>query len=159
MSVYSSHADNGGRGLECYWAPRVDLAKDQYDIGRRSRRALLSWAALTLLLGSWTFPISAQSVSYAGSAQVLRDYEAKLSTSDVDALELRVQYNADDLKSREILISYYTLKAVKPKRLEHALWLIRNHPEAVIDCPDARLSEEDSPLDSMAAFRRPRPFG
>jgi TonB family protein len=82
----------------------------------------------------------------------VRDYEAKLSASAVDALELRVQNYPDDLKSREILITYYTLKAVKSKRLQHALWLIRNHPEAVIDCPDARLSEQDSPLDSMAAF-------
>ena len=72
------------------------------------------WSALTLLVVSWTFPISAQSVSYAGSAQVLRDYEAKLSTSDVDALELRVKNNADDLKSREILIAYYTLKQSSP---------------------------------------------
>lgn len=28
-------------------APRIDLTKDQYDIGRRNTRALLSWAALT----------------------------------------------------------------------------------------------------------------
>jgi hypothetical protein len=32
--------------------------------------------------------------------------------------------------------------------------LIKDHPEAVIDCPYAQLSEQDSPLDSMAAFEQ-----
>ena len=93
-----------------------------------------------------------QSVSDAGSSQSLADSASKLLASDVNALELEAQSNPNDLKAQELLITYYTLKGVKPKRLEHALRLIRNHPEPVIDCPDARLSEQDSPLDSRAAF-------
>jgi len=49
------------------------------------KRALL-WSVLTLLLASWTPPISAQSVSYLGSEQVQLDSAAKLSSSDVNTL-------------------------------------------------------------------------
>lgn len=90
------------------------------------------------------------------SAQDLTETASKISLLQVASLEQNVASNPDDLKSRELLITYYTLKGDKTRRLEHSLWLARNHPEAVDECPDARIAERDSPLDSMASFELAR---
>jgi hypothetical protein len=85
-------------------------------------------------------------------AQQWLDLASKLSSSDASAIEQQLQSHPEDLNKREILITYYTLKGIKSKRLEQSLWLTKNHPEAVGDCPYAQIAEQDSPFDSMAAF-------
>jgi len=90
------------------------------------------------------------------SAQDLSETAAKLSSEKVTAMEQSLLKNPGDLRSREILITYYTLKVNKSKRLEHSLWLAKNHPEAVGECPDAAIAEADSPLDSLASFDEAR---
>jgi len=85
-------------------------------------------------------------------AQEWLDLASKLSSSDASAIEQQLQSHPEDLKNREILITYYTLKGIKSKRLDQSLWLTKNHPEAVGDCPYAQIAEQDSPFDSMAAF-------
>lgn len=90
------------------------------------------------------------------AAQDLSDSATKLSPEEVVAMEQSLRKNPDDLKGREMLITYYTLKVDKAKRLEHSLWLAKNHPEAVGDCPSAKIAEADSPLDSLASFEEAR---
>ena len=89
-------------------------------------------------------------------AQDLSETAAKLSPEQALAMEQGLQKNPADLKSREVLITYYTLKVDRAKRLEHSLWLAKNHPEAVGECPSAKIAEADSPLDSLASFEEAR---
>ena len=97
---------------------------------------------------------SAQYAVNPEAADALTDSALKLSSSEIKALEQRAQSNPNDVNALKVLITYYTLKETKIKRLQYALKLIKDHPEVVIDCPYAQLSEQGSPLDSMAAFEQ-----
>lgn len=81
---------------------------------------------------------------------------AKLSPPEAVAMEQKLETSPDDLRTREILITYYTLAVDKARRLKHALWLAENHPEAVGECPDAWISDAESPLDSVDSFKQAR---
>lgn len=120
---------------------------------RSDFRRLYFWLALAVCAAVQPAILSAQ---YADpeATDALTTHASKLSSSEVRALELKAESDPNDLNAQEVLVTYYTLHEIKAKRLEYALKLIKNHPEAVIDCPYAQLSEQDSPIDSMAGFEQ-----
>lgn len=120
----------------------------------KSFRTLHLWFALASVASLAPVIVSAQYGANPEAADALTDSASKLSSSEIEALELKAQSDPNDVNAQKVLITYYTLKQIKAKRLEYALKLIKDHPEAVIDCPYAQLSEQNSPLDSMGGFEQ-----
>ena len=61
----------------------------------------------------------------------------KLTPNEVNDLEATVAKNPDDLSARTKLLGYYLFRQfssqeAKEAHQKHVLWIIKNHPEAVI---------------------------
>jgi len=106
------------------------------------------WALLSAFVGTaMTLP-----------GQDLTDTAAKLTQADAVTMESSLEEAPDDLQNRKVLATYYGIRGDKSKRLEHALWLAENHPEAVGGCVYCKVTFQDSPLDSVESFERARPI-
>src|SRR6478736_5108658 len=75
--------------------------------------------------------------SSTGSTHLAAMAGRNLTTAEVGELEASLTKNPDDLSTRTKLLGYYfgaRLKSAEATqtRREHALWVIKNHPEAEI---------------------------
>src|SRR5262249_38920765 len=89
-------------------------------------------------------------------AQDIWEKARRLSGEEVRAIEQLLLERPDD-EQRDLLLAYYTAHTRRADRLRHCLWLVEHRPASTLHNPYyAKISAEDSPLNSMEAFQAAR---